>query len=89
MKFKHWEPLEVPVWKSELEKWEGGEENGEDFVALMPGFHRGARLVGCCRLNLRSGALSPCLQRSPRRLFQRSLTGRPGQTGKEEEQEPE
>lgn len=30
MKFKHWEPLEVPAWKSELEKWEGGEENGED-----------------------------------------------------------
>lgn len=49
----------------------------------MQGYHRGARLVGLCRLTLGSGALSECLQRSQRHHFQQSLTSRPGQTEKE------
>lgn len=44
MKFKHSEPLEVPPWKRSRRSGREAKKR-ERFVALMPGYHRGAWLA--------------------------------------------
>lgn len=55
-------------------------------MALMQGYHRGAWLVGWGWLVPGSGALSECLQRSPRYHFEQSLANSLGQTRSEGEE---
>lgn len=55
-------------------------------MALMQGYHRGAWLVGWGWLVPGSGALSECLQCSPRYHFKQSLANSLGQTRSEAEE---